>query len=90
MTAKLTTKKQVHGVALLFALTYMVSYITRTNYGAIVSEMQTATGFSKSALSMAFTGSLITYGLGQLVSGFLGDKISPKNWCFADCWQLLL
>lgn len=79
MTVKLTSKKQINGVALLFALAYMVSYMTRINYSAIVSEMQTATGFSKSALSMALTGTLITYGIGQLVSGFLGDKFSPKK-----------
>ena len=28
--------------------TYMISYITRTNYGAIISEMVEATSFSKS------------------------------------------
>lgn len=63
----------------LFAAVYMVSYITRINYGAIVSEMVSATGFSKSALSMALTGSFITYGAGQVVSGICGDRFSPKH-----------
>lgn len=76
---KLESKKQVNGFALLFACTYMVSYITRINYGAIISEMETATSISKSLLSMALTGSFITYGAGQIISGILGDRISPKK-----------
>lgn len=76
---KLTTKKQINGMALLFAVTYMVSYITRTNYGAIISNMVEQTGYTKDLLSMALTGSFITYGTGQIVSGILGDRFSPKK-----------
>ena len=76
---KLEKKQEIRAITLLFALTYMVSYITRTNYGAIISEMVHATGYSKSLLSMALTGSFITYGAGQIVSGICGDKFSPKR-----------
>lgn len=72
-------KKFVSRIALLFAATYMVSYITRINYGAIISEMVTATGMSKSMLSLSLTGSFITYGAGQVISGICGDKFSPKK-----------
>lgn len=64
---------------LLFTITYLVSYVTRTNYGAIISEIESSTQLSRALLSMAVTGSFITYGTGQLVSGFLGDRISPKK-----------
>ena len=77
--AKLETKKQINTLALLFALTYMVSYMTRINYGAVIAEMEISTGFSRSLLSMALTGSFITYGVGQIVSGICGDKFSPKK-----------
>ena len=60
---KITDKKQISKFATLFMLTYMISYITRINYGAVISEMERATAFSKSLLSMAVTGSFITYGL---------------------------
>lgn len=60
----------------------MVSYLTRINYGAVISQMVADTCFSKSQLSMALTGSFITYGAGQLVSGVLGDHISPKKLIF--------
>lgn len=75
----LQDKKQVNKLIILFTLTYMVSYITRINYGTIILEMERATKISRSLLSMALTGSFITYGTGQVISGFLGDRFSPKN-----------
>ena len=71
--------KEVKYLAFLFSITYMISYITRVNYGAIISEMVIQTGFEKSLLSLALTGNFIFYGLGQLVSGTIGDRISPKK-----------
>ena len=68
--------------AYLFMIMYMVSYITRINYGAVISEMVSDTGISKSLLSMSLTGSFITYGAGQVISGICGDKISPKRLIF--------
>lgn len=76
---KLTDKRQINALALMLSLTYMISYITRINFGAVVSEMTVATGFSKSMLSMSLTGSFITYGTGQILCGVLGDRISPKR-----------
>ena len=76
---KITNQKEIKKITLLFMFTYMISYITRTNYGAIISEMVEATSFSKSMLSMSITGSFVTYGTGQIVSGILGDKFSPKK-----------
>ena len=92
---QLQTKQQVNRLAWLFAVTYMVSYITRINYGAIVSEMEAAMQISKSQISMALTGSFITYGIGQIVSGIFGDRFSPKKLVFCgliitSCMNLLL
>lgn len=72
-------KTNLRSISLLFFLTYMVSYITRTNYGAIIAEMEVATDMSRELLSMALTGSFITYGIGQIISGIIGDRFSPKN-----------
>ena len=79
MNYQLTDKKDIRRLTLLFTLTYMVSYITRINFGAVVSEIEQSTGFLRSALSYALTGSFITYGAGQIVSGVLGDRVSPKR-----------
>ena len=72
-------KSKASKYVLLFTITYFVSYITRINYGAIISEMERDTQISRSLLSMALTGSFITYGAGQIVSGICGDKFSPKK-----------
>ena len=66
-------------LTLLFAITYFTSYITRINYGAVISEMVLSTGINKPLLSMALTGSFITYGIGQIISGLLGERVRPKN-----------
>ena len=76
---KLTDRKAVAGITWLFAMTYMVSYLTRINYGAVIAEVVTDTGYTKDLLAMAVTGSFITYGAGQIVSGIIGDRISPKK-----------
>lgn len=76
---KLTERSEIRNLTVLFVCVYMISYITRINFGAIISEMQRATAIPKSQLSMALTGSFITYGTGQVISGITGDRISPKK-----------
>lgn len=75
----LKTKRTTTGIALIFAAIYMVSYLTRINFGAVVSEMEHATGISKKLLSLSLTGSFITYGIGQVFSGMTADRSSPKK-----------
>ena len=75
----LQNKKEISALSWLFAITYMVSYMTRINYGAVIAEMVTETGMARSELALALTGSFITYGLGQIVSGICGDRFSPKK-----------
>lgn len=94
--AKLQNKKDIQIVALIFAVTYMVSYITRINYGAVISEMVKDTGFTKSALSVPLTLSCITYGAGQIVSGICGfhsyRRCSAGVWysVYSDCIKAVL
>lgn len=75
----LEKRKDVTRLGVLFAVTYMVSYITRINFGAVISEMERATQISRDLLSMSVTGSFVTYGVGQVLSGILGDRFSPKK-----------
>lgn len=78
-THKLHDPSKIRGTILLFSAAYLVSYLTRINFGAIISEMELQTGMSRSLLSSAVTGAFITYGGGQLISGYLGDRIQPKR-----------
>lgn len=53
--------------------------VTRINYGAVISEIITATHLSKSALSVSHTSSFIAYGAGQILSSMCGDNFSSKK-----------
>ena len=75
---KLTAKKQISALVFLCAFTYFISYLTRKNFAAIIEEISVATGNARSSLAIASTGMFITYGAGQLVSGYLGDRVQPK------------
>ncbi|MBQ8995366.1 MAG: MFS transporter [Oscillospiraceae bacterium] len=80
-----TIKKHVtytDKITALFTLTYFASYLTRVNFAAIISGIEDATGYSKASLSLCVTGLFICYGLGQLVSGYLGDRLLPKPLVF--------
>lgn len=75
----LKQKNRVTVIALIFAAMYMVSYLTRINFGAIISEIENSTFIPKELLSLSLTGSFITYAIGQIVSGIAVDRVSPKK-----------
>ncbi len=66
-------------LALLLALVYFSSYVTRINFAAIIQEIITATGFAKSALSVIPVCLSITYGTGQIINGIIGDRVKPQT-----------
>ena len=69
-------------LALLFAYIYLSSYVTRINLAAIIQEVVTDTGFSKSSLSVILVCLSVSYGVGQIINGRIGDKIKPQNLIF--------
>ena len=77
---RIEDKQRVTRLMLLFMATYLVSYLTRVNYAAVVTEIADAEGMLRSVASLALTGSAVTYGVGQLLSGWLGDRS-----CSAAC-----
>ena len=79
---KLCDRKQISRTIALFACVYMVSYMTRINLGAVLTAVAEDTGMTKTMLSAAVTGSAVTYGVGQILSGYVGDRISPKKLVF--------
>ncbi len=68
----------------LLSLVYFTSYLTRKNFAAISQAVieQNSFGYVKTDLSLAFTLLFITYGVGQVVNGYIGDKIKPQNLIF--------
>lgn len=66
---------------MLFAMcwiAYFFTYFGRMNYAACLAEMIITEGYSKALAGLIGTGFFITYGLGQIVSGFLGDYLPPR------------
>jgi len=98
--------KKLNVLQLLLATTYFVSYVTRLNYSAMMVEIISVTGFTKADAALPLTGMAVAYGLGQLLSGYAGDKIQPKwiigvgllitacmNACIPICqspWQMVI
>ena len=75
-------KKQISFLIFLCSIAYFVSYVTRVNLGAIMVEMTTCNFASSETLALALTISSITYGVGQIISGYLGDRFKPENIIF--------
>ena len=71
-------RAEARRLTLLCAAVYFCSYLTRLDYGAVMVEMVRAEGFSRVDASAALTGLFITYGFGQLISGYLGDRVKPQ------------
>ena len=79
MNGVLTTGRQRNAFCFLCCLVYFMSYLTRMNYAACLAEIQDSLSLSKSIVSLPVTGSFLTYGIGQLLCGFLGDRFSPRK-----------
>ncbi|NLK39105.1 MAG: MFS transporter [Clostridiales bacterium] len=78
----LIEKKHIALLSALCFTVYFTSYITRVNLGAIVSEIVSAEGLLKSSVSFIITAGFFAYGIGQLISGFIADRINPKKIIF--------
>ncbi len=76
---------RMNRLILLFMAVYMVSYITRINYAAIIAEIVRETGRPKAALTAALTGCSVFYGAGQFLSGYCGGKFRPKRLILQEC-----
>lgn len=62
----------------LCAISYLAVYIARNMLTATTTQIREAGAFSDNALGTLSSIYFITYACGQLINGFLGDKIRPK------------
>ena len=70
------------GAALLCTLVYFTSYVMRINFAVMIVKICSEMNLHKSELSVVLVGLTISYGIGQVISGFLGDKIRPTDLLF--------
>lgn len=72
---------------LLCTFAYFISYVTRVDLAAVLVAVEENAFSARSDAVLALTLSAVTYGLGQLVSGWLGDRYDPRR--VALCGLLL-
>ena len=70
-------------LAFFCCLAYFASYVTRINYIAvrlaIADELMLSAPELVAELGIAISAASVTYGIGQLVSGVLGDRLPPVS-----------
>lgn len=75
-------KKNSNNLMYLGAAAYFTSYLTRNNFAAVLAAIIQAGEIDKTSAGLVTTLGFITYGIGQLISGWLGDRINPKKLMF--------
>jgi hypothetical protein len=66
------------GIVALCAVIYFTSYFSRKSFAASLFGMIEAGAILQSTAGLVETAMFICYGAGQLLSGFLGDKVKPS------------
>lgn len=64
---------------ILCSAIYFVSYFSRKDFAAAMAAMIDVSVIDKETGGLIGMGLFIAYGIGQLVSGYLGDKIRPST-----------
>ena len=72
-------KKKTRLIILLACAVYFVSYLTRLDYSVVMVEIIKSENISKELAALPLTIAAITYAVGQLVSGYFGDKFKAEK-----------
>ncbi len=92
---KIVDKKHITLLTMLCTITYFTSYFARSDFAAVLTAFISEEGISAELAGLIITGSFFSYGIGQLLSGYLGDKLSPKliiffGFLLTGCMNLLM
>lgn len=74
--------KNYRDLFLLCWAAYFSTYICRLNFSAVMPELSGGNVFSSSQIAAVSSAFFISYGLGQFVSGVLGDKLNTRLMIF--------
>ena len=75
----MTSKQTYVKLTALCTAVYFTSYVSRINLAAVMVELIHSGFAEKTVVALALTVCSITYGLGQILSGWLGDRYRPQN-----------
>ena len=62
---------------------YVAAYLGRLNYVAVMAEIIQSGHLSLTMAGFVATAFFASYGFGQLINGFINDRVSPKKMLFA-------
>ncbi len=76
---KTGTEYAVRLLGFLCPLIYFASYLTRKDYSIVMDAVISAEGITEKAAGLVETMGVISYCVGQIVSGILGDRFKPQK-----------
>lgn len=71
-------EKNAAKLVVLCWFAYAFAYLGRLNYAACLVAIVKEEGWTKGEAGLIATAFFITYGIGQLVNGLIGDRLAPK------------
>ena len=71
------TRRKERALIALCSILYFTSYFTRKNFAAVMVELISLDLMDKEAAGLVVSALFFAYGAGQIISGFLGDRITP-------------
>ncbi len=71
------------GIVLMCTVAYFASYFSRKTFAVVMVDMLQNNVLDRSVAGIVGTALFVFYGLGQLISGYLGDKFPPKYLMFS-------
>lgn len=63
-------------------ITYASYYLGRVNFSIAIPDLRENYGISSQEIGLVGSGFFLSYAFGQLISGHLGDRISPRLYVF--------
>ena len=78
-----TRKSAFIRLTALCTVVYFVSYISRINLSATMVELVRSGFAPENTVALALSICSVTYGAGQILSGWLGDRFKPQSVIFA-------
>ena len=79
----LKAKYSKNGIIFLCTLAYFASYFSRKTFSVVMVNMLDTEALTKDIAGLIGTALFVFYGAGQLLSGYLGDRLQPKNLMFS-------
>ena len=75
----MTQRRKLAAVLLMAWCTYVVAYLCRVNLSTVLDKLADGLGVTVEYLGTASSVYFVTYAIGQLLNGFLGDRLHPHK-----------